>query len=120
MKLGVSTDFSAAHSLPIHHGKCKDLHGHTYRVDVVVDGAKKEDTECVADFAEVKALIEDVVELVDHKHLNEVISYPTSENIALFLKVELEKRLNGSDLGVTLHSIRLWEGKDKWVMVGRD
>jgi len=120
MKLGVSTDFSAAHSLPRHPGKCKDLHGHTYRVDVVVDGAKKEDTECVADFAEVKALIEDVVELVDHKHLNEVISYPTSENIALFLKVELEKRLNGSDLGVTLHSIRLWEGKDKWVMVGRD
>ena len=120
MKLGVSTDFSAAHSLPRHHGKCKNLHGHTYRVDVVVEGEKKADTECVADFAEAKAVIEDVIELVDHKYLNEVISYPTSENIALFLKDELEKRLNGSNLGVTLHSIRIWEGKDKWVMVERD
>ena len=120
MKLGISTDFSAAHSLSRHPGKCKDLHGHTYRVDVVIEGEKKEGTECVADFAEVKALLEEVIELVDHKHLNELISYPTSENIALFLKTELEKRLNSSKFGVTLHSIRIWEGKDKWVMVESD
>jgi 6-pyruvoyltetrahydropterin/6-carboxytetrahydropterin synthase len=120
MKLGVTTDFSAAHSLSRHPGKCRNLHGHTYKVDVVVEGDKKEDTECVADFAEMKAAIEDVIELVDHTYLNEVISYPTSENIALFLKAELEKRFNGSNLGVTLHSIRIWEGKDKWVMVERD
>jgi len=120
MKLCVSTDFSAAHSLPRHPGKCKDLHGHTYRVDVVIEGEKKADTECVADFAEVKAVIEDVIALVDHKHLNEIISYPTSENIALFIMAELEKRLNGSNLGVTLHSIKIWEGKDKWVMVEID
>ena len=92
MKLGVTTDFSAAHTLSRHPGKCKNLHGHTYKVDVVVEGDKKEDTECVADFAEMKAVIEEIIELVDHKYLNEV----------------------------TLHSIRLWEGKDKWVMVERD
>lgn len=120
MKLGVTTDFSAAHSLSRHPGKCRNLHGHTYRVDVIVEGEKKEDTECVADFAEVRALIEEAIELVDHKHLNELISYPTSENIALFLKAELEKRLTGSNFGVTLHSIRIWEGKDKWVMLERD
>ncbi len=117
MKLGVSTDFSAAHSLPKHPGKCKNLHGHTYKVEVVVEGEKKEDTECVADFSEVKALVEEVLELLDHKFLNEIISYPTSENIALFLMDELEKKLKGSNLGVTLHSIKLWEGADKWVMV---
>ncbi|MHC1610009.1 MAG: 6-carboxytetrahydropterin synthase QueD [Candidatus Methanospirareceae archaeon] len=120
MKLGVSADFSAAHSLPRHPGRCKELHGHTYRVDVVVEGEKKGDTECVADFAEVRAVVEDVIGLLDHKHLNEVISYPTSENIALFLKAELEKRLKETNLGVTLHSIRVWEGRDKWVMVERD
>ena len=117
MKLGVSTDFSAAHSLPRHPGKCKNLHGHTYRLDVVVEGDKKEDTECVADFSEVKAVVEEVIELVDHKFLNEIISYPTSENIALFLKEQLEKKLNDSNLGVSLYSLRIWEGKDKWVMV---
>ncbi len=117
MKLGVETDFSAAHSLSKHPGKCRNLHGHTYKVEVVVEGAKKEDIECVADFSEVKTLIEDAIALVDHTNLNEVIAYPTSENIALFLKTELEKRLNGSNLGVKLHSIRIWEAKDKWVMV---
>lgn len=120
MKLGVTTDFSAAHSLSRHPGKCKNLHGHTYRVDVVVEGEKKDDTECVADFAEMKALIEEVIELVDHKHLNEIISYPTSENIALFLKDELEQRLSSSNLGVMLRSIKIWEGKDKWVLVEVD
>ncbi len=120
MKLGVSTDFSAAHSLPRHPGKCKNLHGHTYKVDVVVEGDKKEDTECVADFSEVKAVVEEVIDLVDHKFLNEIISYPTSENIALFMKEQLEKKLNDSNLGVSLYSLRIWEGKDKWVMVESD
>lgn len=120
MKLGVSTDFSAAHSLPRHTGKCKNLHGHTYRVDIVVEGEKKADTECVADFSEVKALVEEVIDLVDHKHLNEIIAYPTSENIALFLRAEFEKKFKDSNFGVTLDSIKIWEGKDKWVMVEAD
>ncbi len=120
MKLGITADFSAAHSLPRHLGKCKNLHGHTYRVDVVVEGEKKEDTECVADFSEMKAVVEEVLELVDHKFLNEIISYPTSENIALFLREKLEKELKNSNLGVTLYSLRIWEGKNKWVMLESD
>ncbi len=51
MKLGVSMDFSAAHFLPLHPGKCKDLHGHTYKVEIVVVGEQKGSTGCVADFA---------------------------------------------------------------------
>jgi len=117
MKLGISTDFSAAHLLPRHPGKCKDLHGHTYTVEVVVEGEQKEEIECIADFSEVKAIVEEVLELVDHKLLNELIGNPTTENIALFLKDALENRLKGSPLGVSLHSIKVWEAKDKWVMV---
>jgi 6-pyruvoyltetrahydropterin/6-carboxytetrahydropterin synthase len=117
MKLGVTMDFSAAHSLPRHPGKCKNLHGHTYKVEIVVEGEKKEDTECVADFAEVKAQVEEVLDLLDHKHLNEIIDYPTSENIALFLKQHLATTLAQSNLGVSLYSIKLWEGRDKWVMI---
>ncbi|MFZ2070134.1 MAG: 6-carboxytetrahydropterin synthase QueD [Halobacteriota archaeon] len=117
MKLGVSQEFSAAHSLPRHPGKCKALHGHTYKAEIVVEGEKKEGTGCVADFAEVKAEVSEVLELVDHKHLNEIIAYPTSENIALFLKQQLEKQLKDSNLGISLLSIKLWEGSDKWVMI---
>lgn len=92
----------------------------TYKVDIVVEGEKKKDTECVADFSEVKAVVDEVLELVDHKFLNEIISYPTSENIALFLRDEFEKKFKDSNLDVALHSIKVWEGKDKWVMVETD
>ncbi len=120
MKLGITTHFDAAHSLARHPGKCKQLHGHTYRVDIVVDGEQQEETGCVADFGELKAVIADVLELVDHTYLNEVLGYPTSENIALFLKAELEQRFQNSKLGVSLHSVRVWEARDKWVMVERE
>ena len=83
----------------------------------MVEGEQNEDTECIADFAEVKAVVEEVLECVDHTFLNEIIPYPTSENIALFLKAEFEKKLKSSHLDVTLLSVKLWEGKDKWVMV---
>jgi len=117
MKLGVTMDFSAAHFLPQHPGKCKDLHGHTYKVEIVVVGEQKGSTGCVADFAEVKAHVGEVLELVDHKFLNEILETPTSENIVLFLKQQLEKKLEQSDLGVSLYSIKLWEGRDKWAMI---
>jgi len=117
MKLGVSADFSAAHSLPRYPGKCRNLHGHTYKVEVIVEGDKKPDTECVADFSELKAVVKEVLELVDHRYLNEIIEYPTSENIALFLKRELERKLKDSKLGIFLYSLKLWEGEDKWVMI---
>ncbi|MBN1455182.1 MAG: 6-carboxytetrahydropterin synthase [Methanomicrobia archaeon] len=48
-----------------------------------------------------------------------MLGYPTSENIALFLQSELEQRLLGSKLGVSLHSVRVWEANDKWVLVER-
>ena len=39
MKLGLIADFDAAHSLPGYQGKCANLHGHTYMVEVVIEGA---------------------------------------------------------------------------------
>ncbi len=120
MKLSVTAYFSAAHSLPRHPGKCRNLHGHTYRVEITVEGDKKPDTECVADFSDLKSELEEVLELLDHRYLNDIIDYPTSENIALFLWRELERRLNSSELGVTLCSLKLYEGRDKWVMIECD
>ena len=51
--------FDAAHILTNHQGLCKNLHGHTYRVDVSVAG--DESTDMVVDFKELKALAEDAI-----------------------------------------------------------
>ncbi|HDM36259.1 MAG TPA: 6-carboxytetrahydropterin synthase QueD [Candidatus Syntrophoarchaeum butanivorans] len=114
MKVGVSLVFDAAHSLPEYEGKCRNIHGHTYRVDIVVEGDIAPDTRFVIDFADLKALLREVVEELDHRYINEIIDYPTAEYIALYIRDEMVKRL---DKRLRIVSLRLYEGEDKWVEV---
>ena len=53
MKLGLVTEFDAAHSLPGYQGKCANLHGHTYQVEIVVEGDVGDDG-FVMDFYQLK------------------------------------------------------------------
>ncbi len=115
MKLGVTSHFNAAHMLPRHTGKCKNMHGHTYKVEIVVEGYKNNETQCIADFSEVKELLDEVIDMLDHKLLNDILSYPTSENIAEFIWNELNTRVR--KLGVKLYAVKVWEGEGKWVMI---
>ena len=56
MKLGMVTEFDAAHSLPGYQGKCANLHGHTYQVEIVVEGDVGEDG-FVMDFYQLKKIL---------------------------------------------------------------
>ncbi|MDQ1262075.1 MAG: 6-pyruvoyltetrahydropterin/6-carboxytetrahydropterin synthase, partial [Euryarchaeota archaeon] len=56
MKLGLITEFDAAHSLPGYQGKCANLHGHTYQVEIVVVGNVGDDG-FVMDFYQLKKII---------------------------------------------------------------
>ena len=65
--------FDAAHKLPSHPGKCKNLHGHTYRLQVGVKGPINPETGMVVDFAEVKWIVESIIiNILDHSYLNEM------------------------------------------------
>jgi 6-pyruvoyltetrahydropterin/6-carboxytetrahydropterin synthase len=109
-----SFTFEAAHQLPWHEGKCKRLHGHSYRLEVTVDGAITE-RGIVVDFADIKAVVErEVIAAYDHQYLNDVFDNPTAELIAH----EIWKTIEAADLAVS--RIRLWETPDSWVDVERD
>ncbi len=114
MKLGLIADFDAAHSLPGYQGKCANLHGHTYKVEVVVEGSKGENG-FVMDFFQLKKILNSVLEDLDHTNLNGLLPNPTAENIAELLGLRLRHKLEG--LHVSLVSLKLWEGKNKWVMI---
>ena len=114
MKLGLIADFDAAHSLPGYQGKCANLHGHTYRVEVVIEGAVGENG-FVMDFFQLKKILNSALEDLDHRNLNDLLPNPTAENIAELLCGRLRHSLEG--LQVSLVSIKLWEGKNKWVMI---
>ena len=95
--------FDAAHQLPWHQGKCKNLHGHTYRLEVTVDGPITEDG-VVADFADVGAVVKrTVIEKYDHQYLNDHFDNPTAELLAVSFFKLLEAE------GLDVKRITLWE-----------
>jgi 6-pyruvoyltetrahydropterin/6-carboxytetrahydropterin synthase len=62
--------FEAAHKLPWHAGRCRELHGHGYRLEVAVEGPVGDDG-MVVDFDDLGARVQaEVVDRYDHKYLN--------------------------------------------------
>ncbi len=108
MKLGVTEFIDCAHHLPGHE-RCGSLHGHTYRVDVFIEGTPKEGM--LLDFAEVKRSLRSVLAEYDHKDWNKFLEYPTVENICQLLYDRLSKAIE-----LPLH-VRVWEGHGKWAEV---
>jgi 6-pyruvoyltetrahydropterin/6-carboxytetrahydropterin synthase len=74
--------FEAAHFLPDHPGKCKNLHGHRWELIVEIAGMLQ--NGMVMDYADLKKIVEEnVIDQFDHKVLNEVVHFiPTSELLA--------------------------------------
>lgn len=85
-ELMVEDTFSAAHQLKDYKGKCENLHGHTFRVQVFISGKKLDKIGMLSDFTEIKAELKKVLEEFDHKNLNDLLLFskqnPTAENIA--------------------------------------
>jgi len=91
--------FEAAHRLPnLPPGhKCGRLHGHSYRVDLHVEGVLSEQTGWVMDYADVGRAFAPLMEVLDHSFLNEIdgLSIPTSENVARWIWDRLVDALPG-------------------------
>ena len=87
----------AAHRLPnVPAGhKCGRLHGHSFRIEVHVEGEPGPQTGWVMDFADVKAAFAPLFERLDHHYLNDIpgLENPTSENLARWIWRELKLSL---------------------------
>ena len=114
MKIGLISEFDAAHHLPGYKGKCVQVHGHTYKVETVIDGPVGPDG-FVMDFYKLKKIVNTVLEELDHRDLNEILRNPTAEKIAEHIAGRFRQGLENTPC--RLIYIKLWEGKNKWVMV---
>src|SRR5437588_9886927 len=89
VRLSKTFHFEAAHDLPTfpEGHKCRRLHGHSFRFDVVVEGEVSPDAGYLIDYGEIKRVTDPVVARLDHFYLNEItgLSNPTSENLAKWL-----------------------------------
>ena len=110
MRLGVTDHIDCAHLLP-EHPKCGQLHGHTYRVELTVEGDAS--GGMLLDFADLKAQLRAALAPYDHRHWNDFMDYPTVENIC--------ERLAGDVAAVVRlpFTLRVYEGYAKWAETGR-
>lgn len=97
----VSRTFSAAHAVHGIGGRCEDMHGHNYRVEVALSSNELKKPGMVLDFREVDSYLQDI--LPDHKLLNEVYHFnPTAENLARHFFDQLAEHL-------PVVSVTVWE-----------
>ena len=90
-------EFEAAHSLPRvpDDHKCRRMHGHSYRIKVILSAPIDAATGWVMDFADVDRVVAPVIAAIDHRVLNEIegLDNPTSENLAVWVWRKLEGAL---------------------------
>ena len=73
----VEETFAAGHALRNYHGKCENLHGHNYRIQVTLQGAELDSIGLLVDFVQVKKLLQTVVDRLDHQFLNDLAPFDT-------------------------------------------
>ncbi|MBL4694419.1 6-carboxytetrahydropterin synthase QueD [Candidatus Gracilibacteria bacterium] len=93
MQLSCTFRFAASHFLTKYHGKCENLHGHNYKIIVTIEGPVKEDG-MVLDFKLLKeAVNKNVIDLLDHSHLNDTLDNPSAENLAVWIWDKIKDHL---------------------------
>jgi len=91
----IETNFSSAHHLLNYKGKCENMHGHNWKVEVALKGAKLDASNILVDFKVLKKHVNEIIEYLDHKDINELPEFkgisPSSEIIAKHIYTEVKK-----------------------------
>lgn len=113
-RLTVRRQFSAAHHLRQYEGKCAQLHGHNYKVEITVAGERLDESGMLIDFGRLKHICDQVLEQYDHAYLNDLPQFTdvnvTSENLAATIFRQISELLD--DQNVCLDEVKLYETED--------
>ena len=132
MKIAKEFWFSMGHTLHHHPGKCANLHGHNYRLQVVVETDQLNDQQMVMDFGDLKEIVSGIIDQnYDHRFLVAsfdpraqplqaidptvvVVQYnPTAEMIAHSIAANICDRIHAA----TLSKVTLWETENSYAEV---
>ncbi len=112
-EIAVEETFAAGHALRGYKGKCENVHGHNYKVRVVLTGEQLDHVGLVYDFVELKKRMDEVIRGIDHKFLNDLPPFtelnPSAENIAKYFYDELSRRLAAGPNGARLREVTIFE-----------
>jgi len=108
----IERNFSSAHQLRGYKGKCENLHGHNYKIEIYARGRELNNIGLLVDFVELKDAANELVAYLDHKNLNELEPFITeqnssAENVARYCLEKLAGKLN--DERVEIYKVRCFE-----------
>jgi 6-pyruvoyltetrahydropterin/6-carboxytetrahydropterin synthase len=109
-RVKVESNFSAAHSLRGYKGKCENIHGHNWRVEVSIASDTLDKTGLLLDFKKAKAILKKVLSVLDHTQINKIPYFkkhnPTSELVAEYVFNNYKKKIKPP---LTLEHVSVWE-----------
>jgi 6-pyruvoyltetrahydropterin/6-carboxytetrahydropterin synthase len=112
-EVSVEQVFAAGHALRNYKGKCENIHGHNWRVRVVIEGEHLDSTGLLVDFIDVKNLMGSIIARLDHQFLNEVapfdVTNPSAENIAEYFYGQMSAGLAETPVPVKIREVKIWE-----------
>ena len=108
----IERNFSSAHQLRGYKGKCENLHGHNYKIEIYARGRELNDIGLLVDFVELKEAADEVVNFLDHRNINELEPFvqelnPSAENLARFILERVARRVG--DDRVQIYKVRCFE-----------
>ena len=108
----IERNFSSAHQLRGYKGKCENLHGHNYKIEIYARGEELNNIGLLIDFVDLKAAADEIVKYLDHRNINELPPFdeelnPSAENLARYILEYLNGRV--SDDRVTVYKVRCYE-----------
>lgn len=110
-ELSIETSFASAHQLRGYKGKCENLHGHNWKVQISVMTEVLNDIDIAIDFHDLKKMASEVVAPLDHAFLNDIFPFteknPSSENIAKWIFDSMKKKL--TDENIRVSAVTVWE-----------
>jgi 6-pyruvoyltetrahydropterin/6-carboxytetrahydropterin synthase len=112
-EVSVEETFSAGHALRGYHGKCENVHGHNYRVRIILQGPSLDSIGLLYDFTHLKRVIRGIIEGVDHKFLNDQAPFdainPSAENLAKFFYDETLRQMKDAPDSARIARVTVWE-----------
>ena len=108
----IERNFSSAHQLRGYRGKCENLHGHNYKIEIYARGEELNNIGLLIDFVDLKAAADEIVKYLDHRNINELPPFdeelnPSAENLARYILEYVNGRV--ADERVKVYKVRCFE-----------
>ena len=108
----IERHFSSAHQLRGYKGKCENLHGHNYKIEIYARGRELNNIGLLVDFVELKDAADEVVQYLDHRNINELPPFdvelnPSAENLARYILERVASQVG--DDRAQIYKVRCFE-----------